>query len=455
MPTTDVQAAVTLDEARRRAGLSAFPLKPDVACTRCVGLEPEFFPVTVADDGRPTGRLPLFGCGSSVTGVVADVAVTDRRIRPGHESASGAREFDLEGGGRLTFEPGGQLEHSTAVHRSVSAAVRDVEDVLARLDPAFRGVGARLVAAGLDVWNPLDTAPQQLPGQRYVAQAAYYDRRGTWGAVMMRHTASLQVNLDLGPEGVWQERWRLANLLAPVFTAAFACSPAGGWVAARARAWQELDPTRSGFPRALVDGSSDDPRAQWAEAALDADVMMVRTDVGAWRAGEPGFTLRRWIEEGHPDVGWPIATDVDYHLTTMFFEVRARGFLELRTGEALPGRWRAVPAVVAAVLLYDDAARGHALGRLDGLSGRLPELWRTAARIGVRDTELQELAGELLAMALHFAPHLGDGWVERRDLDAVQRYLEQYVARGRMPADELSEALTDDPAAALEWASAT
>lgn len=455
MPTTDVKAAVTLDEARRRAGLSAFPAKPDVACTRCVGLEPEFFPVTVDDDGRPTGRMPLFGCGRSVTGVVADVAVSDRRIRPGHESASGAREFDLEGGGRLTFEPGGQLEHSTAVHRSVSAAVRDVDDVLSRVDPAFRSAGVRLVAAGLDVWNPLDAAPQQLPGQRYVAQAAYYDRRGTWGAVMMRHTASLQINLDLGPEGVWQERWRLANLLAPVLTAAFACSPADGWVACRSRAWQELDPTRSGFPRSFVDGTSDDPRAQWADAALDADVMMIRTDVGAWRAGEPGFTLRRWIDEGHPDVGWPIATDVDYHLTTMFFEVRARGFLELRTGEALPGRWRAVPAVVASVLLYDDAARGHALGRLDGLRDRLPDLWRTAARDGVRDAELQGLAGELLAMAVHFAPHLGDGWVESRDVESVRGYLDRFISRGRMPADELAETLADDPAASLEWAAAT
>jgi glutamate--cysteine ligase len=454
MPTTDPQIAVSLDEARRRAGLSAFPLKPDVSCTRCVGLEPEFFPVTVDEHGRPTGRLPLFGCGPSVTGIVADVAVTDRRIRPGHESASGAREFDLEGGGRLTFEPGGQLEHSTSVHRSVSAALRDVDDVLERVDPGFRATGVRLAAAGLDIWNPIEAAPQQLPGPRYVAQAAYYDRRGPWGAVMMRHTASLQINLDLGPEGVWQERWRLANLLAPVLTAAFACSPRDGWVAARARAWQELDPTRSGFPRTFIDGSSDDPRAQWAEAALDADVMMIRTDVGAWRPGEPGFTLRRWIEEGHPEVGWPIATDVDYHLTTMFFEVRARGFLELRTGEALPGRWRAVPAVVASVLMYDDAARGHAIARLEGVRDRLPELWRTAARVGVRDPELEQLAGSLLEMTLHFASHLGDGWVERRDLETVRRYLERFVSRQRMPSDELVEAVESDPAASLDLASA-
>jgi glutamate--cysteine ligase len=139
----------------------------------------------------------------------------------------------------------------------------------------------------------------------------------------------------------------------------------------------------------------------------------------------------------------------------MFFEVRARGFLELRTGEALPGRWRAVPAVVASVLLYDDAARGHALGRLDGLRDRLPELWRTAARDGVRDAELQGLAGELLAMAVHFAPHLGDGWVESRDVESVRGYLDRYISRGRMPADELAETLADDPAASLDWAAAT
>ncbi len=33
-------------------------------------------------------------------------------------------------------------------------------------------------------------------------------------------------------------------------------------------------------------------------------------------------------------------------------EVRARGFLELRAGEALPDRWRAVPVTLMAALLF-------------------------------------------------------------------------------------------------------
>lgn len=455
MPTTDPRSAATLDEARRRAGCSAFPTKPDTACTRCVGLEQEVFPIRFDRTGRPAGRLKLFGTPTSVTSIVGDAAVADRRIRQGHESVSGAREFDIEGGGKITFEPGGQLEHSTTVHCSVSAALRDIDDVIGRLDPAFQSHDVQLSAAGVDLWTPLDDVSQQLPGQRYVAQATYYDRRGRWGAVMMRHTASLQLNLDLGPEEIWRERWLLANLMAPAFTAAFACSPADGWVSSRSRAWQEIDPTRSGFPARLVDGSSDDPRQQWAEAALDADVMMFRAAAGAWRAGTPGFSLRRWIEGGHPDLGWPTAADVDYHLTTLFFEVRPRGFLELRTCEALPGRWRPVPAVVAAVLLYDDATRRLALDRLADWRPRLPDLWERAARLGVRDGQLQAACGDLFELALAGASRLGDGWVEERDAVAARAFLDRFVAKARMPGDELTELMADDPVAALKWARAT
>ena len=50
---------------------------------------------------------------------------------------------------------------------------------------------------------------------------------------------------------------------------------------------------------------------------------------------------------------------------------------------------------------------------------------------------------------------LGDGWVEGRDLETVRAFVQQFIARGRMPADELAETLAADPAASLDWASAT
>ncbi len=455
MPTTDRRGAVSLDEARYRAGHLAFPAPAQRVASLQVGLEPEFFPVRVGADGSPAGRLPLRCCGAvSVHDTVADLAVADRRFRLGRESAAGISEIELANGGRITYEPGAQVEHSTAVHRSARAALADVDDTVARIDAAFRRRGAQLAAVGFDLWHPVDAVPQQLTGERYRAQAAYYDRRGRWGAVMMRHTASLQVNLDLGPEGVWQQRWQLANLLGPALTAIFANSPHDGAVATRARAWQELDPTRSGFPRLLVEGSSEDPREHWATAALEADVMLFRASTGGWRPGEPGFSFERWLAEGHPELGWPTPEDFDYHLTTLFLEVRPRGFLELRTGEAVPGRWRPAPLAFLVGLVYDDTAREKALALLEPLRARLPELWRTAAAVGVRDAELAAIASDLWDLALSGIARLPSGYLGGSDVAVAHAFRERFTARGRMPADELAEAMASSPAAALAWARA-
>jgi glutamate--cysteine ligase len=73
-----------------------------------------------------------------------------------------------------------------------------------------------------------------------------------------------------------------------------------------------------------------------------------------------GMTLCDWLERGN-DLGWPTEADVLEHLTTLFPPVRPRGFLELRTLDALDDdRWPAV-AEMAVSLLLDGPARRELL----------------------------------------------------------------------------------------------
>jgi glutamate--cysteine ligase len=236
-------------------------------------------------------------------------------------------------------------------------------------------------------------------------------------------------------------------------TATFASSPGPGAVCARARAWQELDPTRSGFPRLLVEGPGDDPRAEWGQAALEADVMIYRVTDDHFEPGCQGCSFEKWIRTGHPRWGWPTVEDLDYHLTTLFFEVRPRGFLELRAGEALPGKWRAAPVVLMAALLYDDAARSAALDLLRVHRPQLPTLWRRAAIDGVHDPEIRDLARKLWRIGLDGVRALPVGYIGDEDLAATETYLDHFTDRGRMPTDEVVELFAGDPAHALEWAS--
>lgn len=453
MPTTDRSRALTADEARRLAGLAAFPKLAKRPDQMGVGLEPELFPIAASASGAPRERLVLsrpngLGVVQIIDGLADPAGTILPRIgRPPH-----AFFYPVAGGGRLTFEPGAQVEHSTRVHASAASALGDVEKIIGLLRGGFKSRNVRLAAVGLDVWHDVEEVPQQLRAGRYTAQAAYYRLRGRWGGVMMRHTASLQINLDLGPEGVWQERWLAANLISPILTASFACSPGSGVICARARAWQELDPTRSGFPALLQSATGSDPRAEWAEAALEADVMLIRFDDERFTPGSPGCRFIDWIDNGHPRYGWPTVEDFEYHLTTLFFEIRARGFLELRAGEAVPDSLRPAQVILTSALLYDERARTEAIALLKDYRADLSGLWRRAATEGVHAEDLKNLACRLWKIALAGAERLPLDWIGRENLDATAVFLEEYTAEGRVPADRLSELMDEDPARALAWA---
>jgi glutamate--cysteine ligase len=284
----------------------------------------------------------------------------------------------------------------------------------------------------------------------------------------MRDTCALQVNVDLGGPGERAERWLVANLVAPLACATFAASPTPDAVSARARTWQRLDPTRTGFPPALVDGSSTDPVAQVSQAALGADVLLLRRDDPSpdgrrraggqgpgrpcWVPGRPGWRFADWLRDGHPDHGAPTEEDLRYHLTTLFFEVRPRGFLELRTIDALPASMRAVPVVLLAGLLDDARARAHVRQMLEPYRARLPALWRRAASTGVADPALCALAVETWSFALQGAGRLPVAQLPAGGLAQAEAFLDRLTLRGRCPADELGAALADGPGRALAWA---
>jgi glutamate--cysteine ligase len=451
MPTENAGEAVRFEEAFARAGERAFG-GAGGARLGGIGLEPEFFPIYLDEQGCPAGRMRLEG-PEGVLSVLDEMAQSGAPFGARRGPEHGPWEYVLSNGGRLTFEPGAQIEHSTTVHPTASAAIEDVQELIDLVQAALLDRGVVLASIGLDHWHSIEQVPQQLRASRYLAQAEYYEHRGPWGRTMMRQSASTQINLDLGPDGVWQERWLLANLVSPLITASFACSPAEGLVSARARAWQRLDPTRSGFPKQLLDGSSDDPRAQWATAAMAADVMMIRCADGRVRSGYPGLSFEEWLREGHEECGWPTRDDLDYHLTTLFFEVRPRGFLELRAGEALPDSWRPAPVVLLASLLYDDEARRRALTELSPVRPELADLWVRAAETGVRDAQLGRLANVVWDIAMAGAERLPVGYVRPEHLAGARAFLERYTSQQRMPADDLAELEAVDAALALAWAS--
>ncbi|HVL97848.1 MAG TPA: glutamate-cysteine ligase family protein [Egibacteraceae bacterium] len=444
MPTPDPRPALTTADVRALVAGCAFSPRAGAPHVGRVGLELEVFPVRRAGDGAPAGRVPLRDEGRPGTLRILD------ELAP-RSGAGDVPRHPLARGTVVTVEPGGQVEVTTSPRATAAAALDDLAEASAALARVYGEQGVTLAAAGLDVWHAAGDVAQQLDAPRYPAMAAYFALRGPAGHAMMCHTAALQVNLCLGPPDVAGQRWLVANLLAPVVVATFAASPEPPAASGRARLWRRLDPTRTGVPRALVEGRTDDPVDQLVEAALAADVLLVRRP-GGYVVGRPGWSFGTWLRHGDADLGRPTADDLTYHLTTLFPEVRARGFLEFRGVDALPARWRAVPVVLLAGALYDARATEQIRAVLERLRPRLPALLERAGIGGVADPAMCALAVECWSLALAGAQRLPAGYVRAADLRTAEEFLDHFTMRGRCPADECAERLAWSPAAALAWA---
>lgn len=384
---------VTTDDAHRYVGRICFRTGPP----RYVGAELEWLVAPLSD---PHERVPL------------------AQLRELVEAAG-----PLPGGGRVTYEPGGQLELSSAPGDGLNDCWRRVELDAQHLRTALAQANLTVLPSAIDPYR--EPHRQLVDDPRYAAMEAYFDLRGINGRLMMCSTTAVQVNLDAGadPTDV-ARRWKLLNRLGPTMVAAFANSPvqAGrvtGWKSSRQLVWQLLDPSRTSVPL------GDDPVTSWADYALDAAVMLRRTAEAPWIVN-PGLTFREWIARGDDR---PTADDLEYHLSTLFPPVRPRGWLEVRYIDAQPDGLWPVPVAVLTALVEDAAASAAALEAVEELGGR----WIQAARHGLAIPELARAARSCFAAALAALPRIGADPVL---VDLVGDYAERYVDRARCPADD-------------------
>jgi glutamate--cysteine ligase len=390
---------LSVDDVRRFVDEHVFPSADGGGTGGRIGIELEWIPVP--RDGGPT---------------------------PSPETLAALLPAALPGGSRITFEPGGQLELSGPAGRDLASACiamrADTDCVRAALDRA----GLDLVGVGLDTRGE---RARVLDAPRYRAMEEYFDARWPAGRTMMRNTAAIQVNLDLGAPADVDRRWQLANDLGPVLAASFANSPFDtsgaptGFHSTRLAVWAAIDPARTDpVYRPPHDGA----RAEWARYLLDAPVMMIRVDDDCSVAQRERMTFGRWITDGHP-LGWPTIDDVRYHGTTLFPPVRPRGWLELRMIDALPEEWWPVAVAVTAALLDDPVASERAARAV----APVRDSWHAASRDALGDPALRAAAVECFDAA---RAALGRLPADPATRAATTSYFERYVERGRCPADD-------------------
>lgn len=367
-----------------------------------IGLELELIPIHKSTRSR---ALATAGNGSTSTpGVLSRLG---RREGWQEESSGGdPSSWSTQDGARISFEPGGQIEISTAPQPTASGVIDSTQSLVRTIRAGMSGAGIDLVARGVDPYNDIDVVPLQLHRDRYTGMTRYFDSIGPSGVRMMRQTAALQINLERGENP--ESRWQLLNSLAPIVVALFANSRqyAGKrteWASYRAYLWRTLDPSRTGLAYAEPDQAG-----RYLRFALDAVAMRSDVDGAGYRTfrdliAEPGITREDWL----------------FHLSTLFPEVRPKEFFELRSADTIEPDALAAPVVFITGLVYDDESAQRAIELIGAPSSKLLD---RGGRLGLADPEIRRIVSRLVVIALEGGRRLGVEYLRRQHLEAAYKY---------------------------------
>jgi glutamate--cysteine ligase len=348
------------------------------------------------------------------------------------------------GGASITLEPGGQLELSgeqcPTIHRAddeLRTHVHEVVSVCHDLGLACLGLGMQPVSRPDEI--------EWVPKQRYRVMGPYMTRVGTLGQRMMKQTATVQANIDYADERDAMRKLAVGMGIAPLVNAMFANSSVSegrlnGYMSFRGHIWTDTDRARCGLlPFAFTPTAGFGDYVEWA---LDVPLYFILRD-GRYRTEVTGIPFRRFLAEGAAGERATL-DDWNLHLTTLFPEVRLKGYIELRSADSQPPeRMLALPALVKGVFYSDDCLQAAwDLVKRWSFEERVAlyrDVHREALQARLRGVKVLELARELYAVA-------EEGLRRQRALDTAgqdeRRYLErmgEQLAMGRSPARVIAE----------------
>jgi glutamate--cysteine ligase len=398
---------VSFSEAQLLADVQRLFAPSRSAMPRAVGVELELIPVLKATcEPVLTGKEYV----PSTVDVLSRLGERERWIE---QPADGdPPSWVLEDGGRISFEPGGQLEISTSPQPTASSVIGSTRALVSMLREAMAEQGIELIARGVDPYNDIDRVPLQLHRDRYTEMTRYFDTLGPSGVRMMRQTAALQINVERGEDP--RSRWLLLNAIAPVVVALFSNSAnyAGersNYASYRAHLWRTLDDSRTGIPYDQAD-----PVSRYLDFALDA------VAIRSGNKTSPYQTFREWMNGD--DIG---LDEWRFHLSTLFPEVRPKEYFELRSADTIEVEWLPAPLLFVTSLVYDPISAQNALNVV-GLPDS--DLLVLAGIKGVRDPMLRGMTRALTDIALDGARRLCEDYISTRDVQTASEYFDRVLS---------------------------
>lgn len=442
---------VTRETCREWIESKVFPLQPESYRNQhpsypgAVGLEIEMLPLTVDPAGGRPRAVPLQGDSNSLAAWLRAIAkkqgwqaIEDQTVSPPL-----LMSVRLDHDDNLSFEPGGQLEFSSKPYACLTEAMARTKTVQGILDHELAALGGvTLLQVGMNPWHSVDEIGLQMPKPRYRAMNDFFSGISSFGPRMMRQTCTVQVNLDFGrDETTMAKRFLASMLIAPISGAIFNYSAFESGklldvTGFRQRVWRHLDPTRTDIPKLTNLLKALDKKAcvdTWFDFVMSARVVFVAKD--NYRVVRENVTWADWMHRGINGVR-PDQSDFETHLSLLFPEVRAKGFLELRSVDCQSRVWQFAPAAWWTGILYDQRALDEALALFAPYTGSINSMLRLAEQ-GLKDATMRQLAEKLIRISIDGLKRLPSCYFGDGALKTLGVFAEYFVDRGRVPADDL------------------
>ena len=405
-----------------------------------IGIEVEMLICKATND--KVKSLSLYGEGS-LADMLAEFDIEGEKVEPVMVDGK-MFSIQLSKGGQLTFEPGAQLEYSTKPYPCLSDAVERLRRVQSKIEALSSDRNYVVCNLGINPWQTVDEIGLQMNKPRYKAMDAYFSSLSSYGRRMMRQTFTVQVNMDFGrDEKTLVNRFVAAQYLAPFMTAIFANSPIVDnklteFKSFRSQVWQHIDPSRTGFID-LTNIEKEPTKKNCVDAYFDRlmNGNVIFIEELAYEVPENTLSFKDWISKGYKGV-FPTMKDFETHMTLFFPEVRAKGFVELRSVDGQSKIWQSVPASLLSALLYDDQNLAKVVDLLQPYSSRLYELWSASSK-GL-EGEIAEISKKLAELALEGFDRLPPCYKDGESRKVLRVFLENFTLKAKSPADDIIEA---------------
>jgi glutamate--cysteine ligase len=148
-------------------------------------------------------------------------------------------------------------------------------------------------------------------------------------------------------------------------------------------------------------------------------------------------TWEQWIKNGI-DGTYPVQSDFETHLSLLFPEVRARGFLELRSVDCQSRVWQFAPAAWWTGILYSNEAVDQVLDLMIPYAATINELLKRSEG-GLSDVKMANLAKKLVKIAIDGLRRLPGCYFGGGALKTLVVFADCFIERGRVPASDLQD----------------